>query len=106
MDVVESTLIKKFLALNVLLTLSIYSDWNIPLATKSPQPNSSQRCFWVPLLQIPGRESNDHVAVKPACGDRISEGHLESKFALMDSLRLRIFYRAKLLVPVRSNTQA
>lgn len=26
MDVVELTLIKKFLALNVLLTLSIYSD--------------------------------------------------------------------------------
>lgn len=41
MDVVELTLIKKFLALNVLLTLSIYSDWNIPLPTKPPQPNSS-----------------------------------------------------------------
>lgn len=29
MDVVELNLIKKFLALNVLLTLSIYRDWNI-----------------------------------------------------------------------------
>lgn len=106
MDVVELTLIKKFLALNVLLTFE-YLQW-----LKHPPAHQSPTAWFfskVPLSSTvvhPRQGVKCHGAVKPVCRYQISEGYLESKFTFMDSLGRWISHRSKLLVPVCSETKA
>ena len=76
MDVVKLTLIKKFLALNVLLTLSMHKDWYI-----SPTAFFFSRAE-LPLNSTvinPRQGVKYHVAVIPASDDQISKGYLESQ---------------------------